>query len=216
MTITIKDIEETAKKALKVATGVDPDFKHPQKADERILLDDWELGGTDIKVRAVKPIKSKDVSGQTSQNATVETGIKAYNLNVSLVISNTDREQLTQLTEKVNAVDENGNRIVYLITNTVANSMHVTKVRFSDYFSVTDSKRLAAWNIAFTLQEVDSVSARAEIASNAATPEASVTQSALGEVIESEAAQNIKNASLEGFEKLLKIADDYFKPDETD
>jgi len=213
MTITTGDIDSAAKTALKRLTGINPDYVKPQKADERIFLDDWQVPGSSVKVRANKPIRSTDVSAQTSQTVKIEKGIKAFTLNVRTVIADTDRELLRELVEKVNAVDENGKRVIYPITNTLANAMLVTKVRFEDNFSVSQNRKTHSWTINFTLEEFDSVSARIESLNDNVSPENAVTQSTPGTGIDSSEGEEILH-ELKGIERYLQLIDDYLAPDE--
>lgn len=214
--IDIEDIQEAGKTALKLATGVDLDYKPPQKADERILLDDYQIPGTSIKIRANKPLGSKDVSGQTSQTASVEVGTKAFSLTVSCIIADSDGESLETLTDLVNGQDDKGKRKIYQITNTLANRMKVSQVRFDDNFSVVQDNSLGVWNVSFTLKEFDSVSAKLEALADEASPADAVAQAIAGKLTDNalKTGDEVTEIVYKGFEKFLKKMDDLLADDE--
>lgn len=128
-----------------------------------IILNGEPLPGIDLKVKAVMKIADEDASGATSSTTRVETGIKAIQLNCTVIIKERDARDLKTLTDYARATDENGKRMIYTIVNDTAKAMSMKQATFTDNFIVNPlGGTLRGWKVAFSLMEVQSVPEKVE------------------------------------------------------
>ncbi|AMO56548.1 hypothetical protein GZ77_03940 [Endozoicomonas montiporae] len=127
-----------------------------------ILLNNNNLSGFNLTVRANFRIETKELSGQTSSSTRSEEGIKPCTLSVSLQIPFDNSADLTRLRELATALDSAGNLQVYDIVNETAAAMKVRQVTFMDNFTVSQADNLKAWQVNFTLAEYLSIPEKTE------------------------------------------------------
>lgn len=145
-----------------------------------------------MTIRAGFRIEEKDLSGQGSGSDVAEAGIKPQTLAVSGIIKQSNAADLSRLAAMARAVDDNGQRIIYQVTNPTASALQIRRVRFSDGFNVTEAGTTRAWQVSFTLKETDSVPEKVEARQPVAaateqgaeqSPEASTAPAPSGEEI---------------------------------
>lgn len=132
-------------------------------------------------------LPSADLGGESSRTDQSEKGNKPKELTVSSSIRFNDVSDLNLLIKLAEALDDNGERIIYNITNKTAEGMGIRQVVFSDNVMVNENESLRQWRCRFSLIEYRSTSEKAE--ERIAKKENSVTEPE-GEVIASAASEN--------------------------
>ena len=127
-----------------------------------LTLNNYNIAGHSLNVRANFKIESQQLSGQTSGSDRSEEGIKPCTLSVSLQISFDKSTNLTRLRELAIAQTDTGNLQVYDIVNETAAAMKVRQVTFMDNFSVSEVDGQKAWQVNFTLAEYQSIPEKTE------------------------------------------------------
>lgn len=127
-----------------------------------LILNGIKIPGHSMTVRANFRIASRELSGQTSASDRASEGIKPMTFAVSLQIPFTRDDDLTRLVAMAIATDDNGDMVVYQISNSTAAACKVRLVTFSDQFTVTEQNQINCWNIGFTLVEYQSIAEKVE------------------------------------------------------
>ncbi|TCJ98842.1 hypothetical protein EV694_1269 [Volucribacter psittacicida] len=116
--------------------------------------------------------EEKDMSGQKSSTKKSDKGIKAKELTVNGIIPYKCKEWLTDLFKLAEAEDEKGEQVKYRVSAIIAESVNMREVTFSDSITATEQQNNMAWQISFTLREVNSIAEKKE--ARKAKPQAKV------------------------------------------
>ncbi|ATC93518.1 hypothetical protein [Pseudoalteromonas tunicata] len=125
-----------------------------------IAIDGWQVPGFETKVSAGIKLAGDDLSGFGSFALSSDNGVKPAVLSVQTKIPFVDEIELAELITKAKAIDANGARVVYTITNSVATAYKVRKAKFDGEIKATELDELKGWQVSFNLLEVRSVSER--------------------------------------------------------
>lgn len=176
----------------------------------KLVLDGKPVVGTGLTVKAAMKIADDDASGKTSSTATVEAGIKAIQLNCTVIIAYENKDDLSALTNLATAVDDKDKRIIYTVGNETANAMNMKKAKFSDNFMVNPYGNKQAWKVSFTLIEVKSVAEKKQDKQTNKTvkAEAAKNKPVAGANQQTQAGKEAPK-EYEGVEKFLAQADSF-------
>lgn len=106
--------------------------------------------------------EEKDMSGQKSSTKKTDKGVKAKELNVSGIIPYNRKEWLTDLFNLAEAEDGKGEQVKYRVSSITAEAVNMREVQFSNEVQAQELKEQLAWQISFTLREVNSVAEKKE------------------------------------------------------
>jgi hypothetical protein len=176
-----------------------------------ILLNKIRVNGFDKKVSVTLPLAGKDMSGTGSHTPRAETGDKAKEVNVSMMIRYIDSKDLKDLVGLAEAKNSKDERTIYNIVNNTANTMGIRQVCFDSDITVREDSNTEQWQISFKLIEYNSVAEKKQLRKAKSKIK---SQTAKGtKVISKSAAPVDPNSkdSLVGFEKVLKGAEDKLK-----
>jgi len=145
-----------------------------------ISLDGWNVPGYETRLNAGIKLAGGDMSGFGSFALSSDQGVKPATLSVNTKIPFIDESDLALLISKAKALDENGARVVYTITNTLAAAYKIRKAKFDGDVNASEIEDVKAWQVTFKLVEVQSVSEREqqqldEQASISAEPQATTS-----------------------------------------
>ncbi|MCF8088967.1 MAG: hypothetical protein K9L23_13025 [Desulfotignum sp.] len=127
-----------------------------------LQLDNFRIPGKNLLVSGNLELRTEDIAGETSGTDAVEKGIKPKVLRVGIYIPFKTPQDMTDLIKTAEALDENGARKIYTITNRTANAAGIRQVRFFEHLNWTESEYMQLWEVSFTLQEYLSNPERAE------------------------------------------------------
>ncbi|MET4706738.1 hypothetical protein [Endozoicomonas lisbonensis] len=127
-----------------------------------IELNGVRVPGHNMTIRGTLRLEDKDLSGQTSASETAEEGIKPQVLAVSLIINMDAPEELDTLIGMARAVDDLGDRLIYDIVNTTANSARITRIKFTENLVYSENETQRFWQVNFTLRECQTVPEKIE------------------------------------------------------
>ena len=179
-----------------------------------------EVQLSDIDVRLSLKLDNKDTSGKSSSTATLNNGTKPKKLAVNGTLSMDNSELLTEYIRLAESIDSDGQRTVYTISETTADSADIREVIFTDQFDVRKRSGLLAWQINFTLLEFKSVPEIKEQRTQTGVVESAKSDSVSGSEIQSDvsegssAAPNIEEHGT--MFKLLKGLDNFLAPDDSE
>ena len=158
--------------------------------------------GSELKVSATLSLAGEDMSGQGSHAAMAETGDKAKQLSVSLLIKQSEAANLTALVVLAEAKDSSGERSTYNVINPTAQAMNIRQARFLGDLTVTEDDALQLWRVSFKLSEIKSV---------AEVKEARQADQPVDDLPAEGEAAVPSSTDLERFENLLKWLDERVK-----
>lgn len=179
-----------------------------------LLLDGNPIPGKDHRVTAQGQIERKDLSGQTSATAASHGGWKAWLLQVSVKVPMEDDGDLLLLRILFQtqqgalegfSITGTGKPKVFEITEPTANAMGIFKVRFSEFFRVSQREREKLYEVQFTLIEEGGI---AEKAAKRAQAGAKKTPNAPSGVKKTDGGKPGAGEPEGWVEGLLKFADD--------
>jgi hypothetical protein len=127
-----------------------------------LQLDNFRVPGKNLRVSGNLELRTEDIAGETSGTDAVEKGIKPKILRVGISIPFKTPQDMTDLIKTAEALDENGERKIYTITNRTANAAGIRQVRFFEHLNWKESEYMQLWEVSFTLQEYLSNPERAE------------------------------------------------------
>ncbi len=125
-------------------------------------LNNYAVPKTDLTVSPSFMIDSKSLGGNSSSTDAAHRGIKPKMLRVTLTIPYSDSAVLNALVRVSEAVDSNGDMVVYTVTDRSANAFGVKQVTFDGNFSATKDKALDVWRVQFLLKEKKSTPEKVE------------------------------------------------------
>ncbi|MBN6067885.1 hypothetical protein HYE54_03685 [Aggregatibacter actinomycetemcomitans] len=106
--------------------------------------------------------EQKDMSGSKSSTKKSEKGVKAKELQVSGLIPYARKEWLTQLFNLAEAETGKGEQAKYRVSSVTAETVNMREVQFADSVMAKEMDDLLAWQVSFTLREVNSVAEKKE------------------------------------------------------
>ncbi|MDY4281044.1 MAG: hypothetical protein SOX56_08275 [[Pasteurella] mairii] len=106
--------------------------------------------------------EEKDMSGQKSSTKKSDKGVKAKALSVSGLIPYNRREWLTALFKLAEAEDSKGEQEKYRVSCVTAETVNMREVQFSDTISAQELQDKLAWQVSFTLREINSIAEKKE------------------------------------------------------
>ncbi|MCM8540967.1 MAG: hypothetical protein NE328_11890 [Lentisphaeraceae bacterium] len=122
----------------------------------------FEIPGKNLKVQVSQSLVNKDLSGQTSGTDVATAGNKPKKISISLQIPKKSPNDLRSLSLVAEDIDQNGDRIEYNIVDETCKAVNIRKVRFDGSVTVREEDSLQAWQVSFSLQEIQSVAERKE------------------------------------------------------
>jgi len=125
-------------------------------------LNNYDLPGSNHKLRVSTTFEDSDMSGETSSSDRAHKGIKPKEFSVFFVLNFDDASALGQFYQTAQAVDDNGDLVIYEITERTANAVNVQQVRFSGRLDAVEMDGLHAWKVSFKLKEFLSVPEKTE------------------------------------------------------
>lgn len=106
--------------------------------------------------------EQKDMSGSKSSTKNTEKGVKAKELQVSGIIPYDRKEWLTTIFKLAEAETGKGEQEKYRVSSVTAEAVNMREVQFADSVSAQEMEKRLAWQVSFTLREVNSVAEKKE------------------------------------------------------
>ena len=106
--------------------------------------------------------EQKDMSGSKSSTKKSEKGVKAKELQVTGVIPYDRKEWLTTLFNLAEAETGKGEQTKYRVSSVTAEAVNMREVQFADSVIAQEMEDRLAWQVSFTLREVNSVAEKKE------------------------------------------------------
>lgn len=106
--------------------------------------------------------EQKDMSGSKSSTQKSEKGVKAKELQVTGVIPYDRKEWLTTLFNLAEAETGKGEQSKYRVSSVTAEAVNMREVQFADSVTAQEMENRLAWQVSFTLREVNSVAEKKE------------------------------------------------------
>lgn len=103
-----------------------------------------------------------DMSGRQSSTKKADKGVKAKEMTVSGLIPYREKQWLTDLFNFAEATEKSGEQTKYRVSSVSAEAVNMREVQFSGSISATEQEDAMAWQVSFTLKEVNSVSEKKE------------------------------------------------------
>ncbi|MFP4793410.1 baseplate complex protein [Pasteurella multocida] len=128
----------------------------------QLALDGKPIYLHDININASVKRDDKDMSGQKSSTKKTDKGVKAKELNVIGVIPYERKEWLTNLFNLAEAENEKGEQVKYRVSCLIAEAINMREVQFTGQVSATEMGGRLAWQVSFTLREVNSIAEKKE------------------------------------------------------
>ncbi|WP_394166118.1 adenine glycosylase [Photobacterium piscicola] len=126
-----------------------------------LQLNQQSVPGQDIKVTIKLPFGDSDLSGQSSSTTSAETGTKAKELSVSLIVPFENKEWLTTIDILAEAQDKTtGARTVYRVSHDAANAIKFYEAKFSGELTIRELEDTQGWQVGFMMKEHLSVPER--------------------------------------------------------
>ncbi|USD19759.1 hypothetical protein MJO52_11765 [Microbulbifer variabilis] len=127
-----------------------------------MILNNFSVPNTDLKVSVTTEFDSEELSGETSSTSVAHRGIKPKSVNATFLVKYSDSDRLTNFYRVAEAIDTNGDLLIYDITDQTANAANIRQVRFSVRIEQRELVNLKAWRLSFSLQEHLSVAEKTE------------------------------------------------------
>ncbi|QIR10928.1 hypothetical protein [Avibacterium paragallinarum] len=103
-----------------------------------------------------------DMSGQQSSTQKADKGVKAKEMTVSGLIPYREKQWLKDLFNFAEATEKSGEQVTYRVSSISAEAVNMREVQFSGSVSMVEQGDKMAWQVNFTLKEVNSVSEKKE------------------------------------------------------
>lgn len=121
-----------------------------------------EAIGKNVRIEASAEFDRKDLSGQTSSSDVSAAGNKPKRINVSLQIKTEQSENLTKVLDMAEALDPDGNPVVYTVSSPLASAMRIRQAIFDGGVRIREDDTLLCYNVSFELKEMRSVPEKKE------------------------------------------------------
>lgn len=126
-----------------------------------LQLNQRAIPGHDIKISIKLPFGDSDLSGQSSNTSSAETGMKAKELAVSLVIPFTNQKWLTEINDLAESTNkETGARTIYRVGHDAANAVKFYEGKFAQELTIKELNDIQGWQVSFIIREHLSVPER--------------------------------------------------------
>ena len=122
----------------------------------------FTIPGKNVKVTIENNLDRIELSGMTSGSDSVNAGTKPKKINVSLTIPKSKKDDLRELSKTAEALEDNGDPVVYMISDEQANARNIREVIFSGTFRSAEAGNIRGWDISFSLQEYRSTAEKKE------------------------------------------------------
>ncbi|MEC4728857.1 adenine glycosylase [Shewanella sp. D64] len=177
-----------------------------------LQLNNQLVPGEELKVAIKMSFGDSDLSGQGSGTESAETGTKAKELTVSLVVPFANAEWLTRITTLAESTDATtGTRQVYRIGYDAARAIKLYQAKFVGELNVTELDDTQGWMVTFNMREQLSVPERKA----QREPIKAAKQQGGGDSIVAVNSDDIPpNTELTGFASVLKYIDEALKSSE--
>lgn len=141
--------------------------RREQQANKRNPSVQLALNGTPIYMHNLMTSVSvkreqKDMSGSKSSTKNSEKGVKAKELQVSGIIPYERKEWLTTIFNLAEAETGKGEQAKYRVSSVTAEAVNMREVQFADSVTAQEMEDRLAWQVSFTLREVNSVAEKKE------------------------------------------------------
>jgi|GEM_PF-2625898 len=127
-----------------------------------MLLGDYTVPGKNLHVAASFRLERKDLSGQGAVSSFATGGDKPKELAVSTQIPFDEAGALTELLDIAQALESDGNPVIYEIVDELAAAMKIRKVVFAENFSAKKNDALLVFDVSFLLREVATIPEKRE------------------------------------------------------
>ncbi|WP_299580958.1 hypothetical protein [uncultured Microbulbifer sp.] len=127
-----------------------------------MLLNDISIPKTELQVSVTTELNNESLGGETSSTSSAHKGIKPKLVSVSFVVKYTDHDDLTQFYRLAEATDNNGDLLIYDITDRSVNAANIRQVIFNGRIEQRELIDRKAWRVSFALQEYLSVAEKIE------------------------------------------------------
>lgn len=124
-------------------------------------------------------LKDQDMSGQSSGADSAEQGDKNKVLTFAGVIAFKNNDVLTKLYEFASAKDDLNNRQTYRIGHDIARNLRIREGKFTGNITAKEHSSLLAWEVSFTLREVNAAAGQDENRRNQQTATQQTTQNSV-------------------------------------
>ncbi|MCD9521061.1 adenine glycosylase [Photobacterium phosphoreum] len=172
-----------------------------------LQLNQQIIPGHNVKVTIKLPFGDNDLSGQSSSTTSAETGTKAKELTVSLIVPFEKKAWLTDINRLAEAVTQTtGARVIYRISHDAANAIKFYQGKFSGELTLRELDETQGWLVEFMIKEHLSVPER-KSQREVITP----AKQQGGDVINVQEELDIPpNTDLSAMEKILSKVNDLF------
>lgn len=167
-------------------------------------LNDFTIPDNGFFTSVSLAFEEDSLSGETSSTATALKGIKPSEINTSFIVRKKEASTLTRFMQLARSTDDNGDLVLYNLTDETANAMNIRQVKFTGRVDVRESTDLLAWRVSFKLKEYLSVPEKSE-QRQAQTTQESTDE---GQQVAAAVPQDEEQVQYTGFEKVLKVIDD--------
>ncbi len=127
-----------------------------------MMLNDYHVPSNKLTVSVATSFDSAELRGETSATDSAHKGIKPKEISVSFVLPFDRSRDLSQFYGVAQALDDNGELLVYEITERSSNAAKVKKVKFTSRIDQREVPDKDAWVVSFTLNERLSMAERTE------------------------------------------------------
>lgn len=131
----------------------------------------FEIRLNELSVRLNLNLANDDASGKTSSTVTLNAGTKPKKITVNGTLARDDAEHLTDLIRKAEALESDGQRCIYTISDDIADAADIRQVIFTDRLDVRERDGLHAWQVSFSLLEQTSIPETSEQRQQASQPQ---------------------------------------------
>lgn len=167
---------------------------------------DYEFDLLNLKVNGSLALVNKKLSGQGSSTSTTPAGNKPKTLSFAGQMPMEKKSELKHMVSVAEALQENGDRAVFTISDDIADIYNIRQVIFSDSLKITEDSNTRSWSVSGSFEEYKSVAEKKE--SRLQQNEISA-QKATGKQVTGKDVSN--NATLSKFEMARKTMNEAFK-----
>ncbi len=125
-------------------------------------LNDYTVPDHQLTLSVVTTFDSEDLSGETSSTSSAHKGIKPKEVSVSFLVRYRDVALLSAFYQVAEAVNGNGDLVVYTITEATTNAVNIRQVTFTGRLETRDVPDVDAWRVSCRLKETLSVPEKTE------------------------------------------------------
>ncbi|WP_019530659.1 hypothetical protein [Dasania marina] len=138
-----------------------------------LQLNNVKFPTRDFALRCSFSLESEDLGGFSSATDSSHQGVKPVMVRVSFLVPFSDAKVLSDIVKMAQAKDEDGDLVVYDITNKTANAFGMRKAIFDGEFACPEDNQRQVWPVSFLLKQKVSYAERVESRQQTETTEAS-------------------------------------------